>query len=225
MRELRLALVGAPGCGKGTHASKLASGYGLTPLSTGNLLRDAIANKTLDEESTRIMTTGGLVPSKVVVNILVPTLQRLAQEHTGWVLDGFPRKLEQAEHLHTLLAEMKQPLDLVLFIDVDPAVIMSRIAERRVHPASGRVYNLSFSPPKVPGVDDLTGEPLIQRDDDKPETVKARLAEYALQTQPILDFYKNNGLLVNIKSPTSPEGWVRIQELLQTRYGLTASKL
>lgn len=224
-RQLRVALVGPPGCGKGTHAAKLSSHYGLTPLSTGNLLRDAIAGKTLDAESIRVMNAGGLVPSNVVVDILIPSLEKLARQHAGWVLDGFPRKLEQAELLQALLSKMRQPLDMVLFIDVDPSVIVARLADRRVHLPSGRVYNLSFSPPREPGKDDVTGEPLVQRDDDKPETITKRLAEYSQQTQPILDFYARNGLLVNIKSPTSPEGWLRIQQVLLDRYGFAPAKL
>jgi adenylate kinase len=216
--ELHIALVGPPGCGKGTHASKLASTYQLTPLSTGDLLRDAITNNRLDEESKRIMSSGGLVPSSVVVNILRPTLQTLAVQKRGWVLDGFPRKVEQAEILQKLLQDLQQPLDMVLFINVDPGIIVERLSERRVHLPSGRVYNLSFKPPKVSGKDDVTGEELVQRDDDKPETIRARLAEYARQTQPILDFYQERGLLFKIDSPTSPEGWVRIQRLIETRY-------
>lgn len=216
--ELHIALVGPPGCGKGTHASKLSSTYQLVPLSTGNLLRDAAASEALDAESRAVMNSGGLVSSAVVMGLLSPTVENLAAQRSGWVLDGFPRKLEQAQDLDQLLQAIKQPLDLVLFIDVNPGVIVERLSARRVHPSSGRVYNLSFKPPKVPGCDDETGEPLVQREDDRPETILARLSEYDKQTQPILDFYRRQGVLVRIDSPTSPEGWCRIRSLIDSRY-------
>jgi adenylate kinase len=178
-------LLGAPGAGKGTQAAFLTSHFDIPQISTGDMLRASIrAGAPLGLEAKGYMDAGHLVPDDLIIRMVKVRISE-ADCHNGFLLDGFPRTLAQAE----ALASAGIALDAVIEIDVPFDVIIERMAGRRVHPASGRTYHLVYNPPKVDGKDDETGEDLIQRDDDKPETVKKRLDVYAAQTQPLVEFY------------------------------------
>jgi adenylate kinase len=187
VRSLRLILLGAPGAGKGTQAGFITQRYGIPQISTGDMLRAAVkAGTPLGLEAKKIMDAGGLVPDEVIIGLV---RDRIGQPDcaNGFLFDGFPRTIPQAE-------AMKQAgvaIDYVVEVDVDDAEIIRRMSGRRVHLASGRTYHVVFNPPRVPGKDDATGEDLVQRDDDREETVRKRLAVYHSQTKPLVDYYAN----------------------------------
>jgi adenylate kinase len=182
---MRLILLGAPGAGKGTQAAFICQRYGIPPISTGDMLRAAVkAGSPLGVAAKKVMDAGGLVSDDIIIGLVQ---ERLAQPDcaNGFLFDGFPRTIVQADAMKA--AGVK--LDAVLEIDVPDAAIIERMSGRRVHPASGRTYHVKFNPSKVDGHDDLTGEALIQRDDDKEETVRKRLQVYQQQTRPLVDYY------------------------------------
>jgi adenylate kinase len=182
---MRLILLGAPGAGKGTQAAFICKQFGIPQISTGDMLRAAVkAGTAMGLAAKAVMDAGQLVSDEIIIGLVK---ERIAQADcaNGFLFDGFPRTIPQADALKT--AGVK--LDLVLEIDVPFDAIIERMSGRRTHPASGRTYHLKFNPPKVEGKDDLTGEDLIQRDDDKEETVKKRLEVYAAQTRPLVDYY------------------------------------
>jgi adenylate kinase len=184
---MRLILLGAPGAGKGTQATFICQKYGIPQISTGDMLRAAVkAGTPLGIEAKKIMDSGGLVSDDLIINLVK---ERITQPDCsdGFLFDGFPRTIPQADAMKA--AGVK--LDYVLEIDVPFESIIERMIGRRSHAASGRTYHLSFNPPKVAGLDDLTGEPLIQRADDQEETVKKRLDVYSAQTRPLVDYYAN----------------------------------
>ena len=184
---MRLILLGAPGAGKGTQAAFLCQKYGIPQISTGDMLRAAVkAGTPLGMAAKKIMDSGALVSDDIIIGLVK---ERLAQPDCakGFLFDGFPRTIPQADAMKA--AGVK--LDYVLEIDVPFEAIIERMSGRRSHTASGRTYHVKFNPPKTPGVDDVTGEPLIQREDDKEETVKKRLEVYAAQTRPLVDYYSN----------------------------------
>ena len=182
---MRLILLGAPGAGKGTQATFICKKYGIPQISTGDMLRAAVkAGTPLGLAAKKVMDSGGLVGDDIIIGLV---RERLKQPDcaAGFLFDGFPRTIPQAEAMR----EAGVPLDFVLEIDVPFDAIIERMSGRRSHPASGRTYHVKFNPPKVAGLDDETGEPLVQRDDDKEETVKKRLEVYASQTRPLVDYY------------------------------------
>ena len=184
---MRLILLGAPGAGKGTQATFICQKYGIPQISTGDMLRAAVkAGTPLGVAAKKVMDSGALVGDDIIIGLVK---ERLTQPDCaqGCLFDGFPRTLAQADAMR----EAGVKLDYVLEIDVPFDAIIERMSGRRSHPASGRTYHVKFNPPKVAGVDDVTGEPLIQRDDDKEETVKKRLEVYASQTRPLVDYYGN----------------------------------
>lgn len=184
---MRLMLLGSPGAGKGTQAQFITEFYGIPQISTGAMLRAAAAAGTpLGQKAKAIMDAGQLVSDDIMINLVK---ERISQPDckNGFLLDGFPRTIPQAEAL--VKAGVK--LDYVIEIDVDDEEIVHRMSGRLVHPASGRTYHKDYHPPKVAGKDDETGEPLIQRDDDKEETVRHRLKVYHDQTKPLIDYYQN----------------------------------
>ncbi|HSV36631.1 MAG TPA: adenylate kinase [Ramlibacter sp.] len=184
---MRLILLGAPGAGKGTQATFICQKYGIPQISTGDMLRAAVkAGTPLGLEAKKVMDSGALVGDDIIIGLVK---ERLAQPDcaNGFLFDGFPRTIPQADAMKT--AGVK--LDYVLEIDVPFEAIIERMSGRRSHTASGRTYHVKFNPPKVAGIDDVTGEPLIQRDDDKEETVKKRLEVYAAQTRPLVDYYSS----------------------------------
>jgi adenylate kinase len=182
---MRLILLGAPGAGKGTQAAFICKHYGIPQISTGDMLRAAVkAGTPLGLQAKAIMESGGLVSDDLIINLVK---ERIAQADCakGFLFDGFPRTIPQADAMKA--AGVK--IDYVLEIDVPFDAIIERMSGRRSHPASGRTYHVKFNPPKVAGKDDVTGEPLVQRDDDKEETVKKRLDVYSAQTRPLVDYY------------------------------------
>ncbi len=184
---MKLILLGAPGAGKGTQANFICQKYGIPQISTGDMLRAAVkAGTPLGIEAKKVMDAGGLVSDDLIINLVK---ERIAQPDcaNGFLFDGFPRTIPQAE----AMKEAGVNLDYVLEIDVPFEAIIERMSGRRSHPASGRTYHVKFNPPKAEGVDDITGEPLVQRDDDKEETVKKRLEVYSQQTRPLVDYYSN----------------------------------
>src|SRR6187402_3859988 len=184
---MRLILLGAPGAGKGTQATFICKRFGIPQISTGDMLRAAVkAGTPLGVEAKKVMDSGGLVSDDIIIGLVK---ERIAQPDCakGFLFDGFPRTIPQADAMKA--AGVK--LDYVLEIDVPFEAIIERMSGRRSHAASGRTYHVKFNPPKQEGKDDVTGEPLIQRDDDKEETVKKRLDVYVAQTKPLIDYYNN----------------------------------
>jgi adenylate kinase len=182
---MRLILLGAPGAGKGTQATFICQKYGIPQISTGDMLRAAVkAGTPLGLQADAVMKSGGLVSDDLIINLVK---ERLTQPDcaNGCLFDGFPRTLPQADAMKA--AGVK--LDFVLEIDVPFDAIIDRMSGRRSHPASGRTYHVKFNPPKVEGLDDITGEALVQRPDDQEETVRKRLEVYSAQTRPLVDYY------------------------------------
>ena len=182
---MRLILLGPPGAGKGTQAAFIIQHFGIPQISTGDMLRAAVkAGTPLGLEAKKIMDSGALVSDELIIGLVKDRLQQ-PDCRKGYLFDGFPRTIPQADALkHANVA-----LDFVVEIEVPEQDIIERMSGRRVHPASGRSYHLKFNPPKVAEQDDLTGEPLVQRDDDKEETVRHRLTVYQNQTRPLVDYY------------------------------------
>lgn len=183
---MRLILLGAPGVGKGTQAKFITQKCHIPQISTGDILRAAIQQGTeLGKKVKSMMDNGQLVPDEVVIE-LVAERTKQADCQNGFLLDGFPRTVPQAEALHRIT-----DIDAVIDIDVPEEEIVKRLTGRRIHQASGRIYHVDYNPPKVAGKDDLTGEELVQRPDDSEETVRKRLTVYQQQTRPLRDFYAN----------------------------------
>ena len=182
---MRLILLGAPGAGKGTQASFICQRFGIPQISTGDMLRMAVkAGSAMGLAAKQVMDAGGLVGDDIIIGLVK---ERLLQSDctNGFLFDGFPRTIAQAE----AMKDAGVKLDVVLEIDVPFEAIIERMSGRRVHMASGRSYHVKYNPPKVDGQDDVTDEPLIQRDDDKEETVRKRLDVYQRQTRPLVDYY------------------------------------
>ncbi len=194
---MRLILLGAPGAGKGTQAAFIKEKFGIPQISTGDMLRAAVkAGNDLGLKAKKIMDSGGLVSDDIIINLVKQRLKDKDCEK-GYLFDGFPRTIPQAQ----ALKDAGVRLDFVIEIDVPHEVIIDRMSGRRVHANSGRTYHTEFNPPKQAGIDDITGEPLIQRDDDKEETVKKRLNVYEQQTRPLVSFYQQ---WANSKEPNAP---------------------
>lgn len=184
---MKLILLGAPGAGKGTQATFICQKYTIPQISTGDMLRAAVkAGTPLGLEAKKIMDSGGLVGDGLIINLVK---ERIAQADCtgGFLFDGFPRTIPQADAMKA----GRVKIDYVLEIDVPFDAIIERMSGRRSHPASGRTYHVKYNPPKVDGKDDITGEPLIQREDDKEATVRKRLEVYSAQTRPLVDYYSS----------------------------------
>lgn len=194
---MRMILLGSPGAGKGTQAQFIVDKFAIPQISTGLILREAVASGSeLGQKVKSIMDRGDLVPDDIIIGIVK---ERIAEEDcvNGFLLDGFPRTLSQAESLQKAGVN----LDYVIEIHVDDEEIVKRMSGRRVHPGSGRTYHVEFHPPEVPGKDDLTGEDLIQRDDDLEETVRKRLQVYHEQTKPLISYYQSYKTKAGEKAP------------------------
>lgn len=182
---MRLILLGAPGAGKGTQAAFICEKYGIPQISTGDMLRAAVKSDTpLGRRVGAVMAAGGLVDDDLVVQLVKDRIAQADCER-GFLLDGFPRTVAQAEALRAASVR----LDSVLEIEVPFSDVIERMSGRRSHPGSGRTYHVKFNPPRIDGKDDITGETLVQREDDKEETVRRRLEVYAQQTRPLVDYY------------------------------------
>lgn len=195
MTERNVILLGGPGAGKGTQAERIVADYHLPHISTGDMLRGAVAGGTeMGREAQKYMDSGQLVPDDVVIGIV---RDRLAESDAaeGFILDGFPRTVSQAEALDVMLAEAGRKITHVVLIDVPAEELVQRVAGRRSCSTCGKIYNVTFDPPKVDGVCDLDGGKLVQRADDNEETVRNRIAVYERQTAPLIGYYTDKGVL------------------------------
>lgn len=203
--SIRMVLIGPPGAGKGTQAPNLVEKFGAGHLSTGDMLRSQVAKGTpLGVEAKKIMDQGGLVSDEIMVNMIKDELANNPACKHGFILDGFPRTIPQAEKLDQMLAERGTPLESAVELQVDDELLVARITGRLVHPASGRSYHKLFNPPKVDMKDDITGEDLIQRSDDNAEALMKRLNGYHQQTEPIVEFYKKTGIWSGVDAAQPP---------------------
>ncbi|KAF9464607.1 adenylate kinase 1 [Collybia nuda] len=204
-QQLRTILIGPPGAGKGTQAPRIRDEFCVCHLATGDMLRDQVAQKTpLGVEAKKVMDAGGLVPDEIMVGMIKEQLENNKACKNGFVLDGFPRTVPQAQKLDGMLEARKEKLDSVVQLQIDDTLLISRITGRLIHAASGRTYHREFHPPKKPMVDDVTGEPLMQRSDDNVETLRKRLGAFHSQTGPVVDYYKAKGLWHGIDAAQSP---------------------
>lgn len=206
LKPIRALILGAPGSGKGTQTSRLLRDFPqLSAVSSGDLLRENIrAGTEIGKKAEAIIKSGGLVPDETMISLIISelTTRQWLNTKSSWILDGFPRTVKQAPPLDEVLKD-KAPLNVVLELKVPERVILDRIENRFVHAPSGRVYNLTFNPPKVKGKDDITGEPLTRRPDDNPEVFKARLKNYRDLTLPLTEHYGQQGILHSIEGETS----------------------
>lgn len=193
-----LILLGPPGSGKGTQANKILNDYCFCQIATGDLLRDHVTRKTPEGiKAKEAMDKGQLVSDEIVNSIILGAI-RSPQCERGIIFDGYPRNAEQAENLDKLLDSEGKSIDKVIEIKVDEEELYERIEGRRIHPGSGRSYHVKFNPPKVEGLDDITGEPLIHREDDKKEVMQSRIEVYKKKTAPISNYYGQKGLLSTV---------------------------
>ncbi|MDE0118544.1 MAG: nucleoside monophosphate kinase [Bdellovibrionales bacterium] len=233
---MNLLLFGAPGTGKGTQSSYLISYYKLIHISTGDLFRKALRENTeLGLQARSYMDRGDLVPDSIVIALIEEVLSPISgriksfgdsrstdksvdiKSHKGFILDGFPRTLAQAESLDSLLDKLKLILDAVLYLKVLKSVLVERIVGRRVAEKSGYVYHVKFKPPRQEGICDKSGEPLIHRNDDKEEIVKQRLKAYWKQTTPLIEYYRKKDILFELDGCGSPEEvFSRIKTVIST---------
>jgi len=202
--ELNLILVGPPGAGKGTQADRLTRDFGLPYYATGNILRQAVADGTdLGRKAKEYMDAGELVPDELIIDVILQALET-PEAQDGFLLDGFPRNVEQAEALGRALEKVGRRLTGVLLIDVPDEEVVRRLSGRRTCVKSGHTYHVEFDPPKHEDVCDQDGSRLVQRDDDKPETIRKRLDVYHGQTEPLVDYYDERGLLRKFDGTRSP---------------------
>ncbi|KAI4132600.1 MAG: hypothetical protein LQ341_006250 [Variospora aurantia] len=203
--SMRMVLMGPPGAGKGTQAPKIKEKYCACHLATGDMLRSQVAKKTsLGREAKKIMDQGGLVSDEIMIGMIKGELENNKECKQGFILDGFPRTVAQAERLDEMLQAKQQKLQHVVELQIDDGLLVSRITGRLIHPASGRSYHKIFNPPKETMKDDVTGEPLIQRSDDNAETLKKRLSTYHAQTSPVVAYYQKTGIWKPIDASQEP---------------------
>lgn len=208
---LRAVIMGAPASGKGTISSRIVNKFGLEHISAGDILRLNIKNGTpLGQTAKKYIEGGLLVPDDLVIKCIFGRIIEIGKK--SWLLDGFPRTVVQAEELNA-----QHPVDVVVNLQVPKQVIVERTQGRWTHLPSGRVYNIGFNEPKVPFKDDVTGEPLVQRDDDKPETVAKRFELYESCTKPVIEYYKNLNICYDFAGKATNEIWPRVDEFLMEK--------
>lgn len=209
---MNLVLLGAPGVGKGTQGALLVERAGMCQISTGDLLRDAVRRGTpLGERAKGYMDAGELVPDALILDLVREVLVADTAGDGGFLLDGFPRTIPQAEALDELLAQLDRPLDAVLVINVPEQILVQRLSGRRSCPACGAVYNIYFDPPREAGICDRCGGALVERADDTAETVRRRLEVYRRQTEPLIEYYERSGTPVQQVDGDQPAGDVARQ--------------
>src|SRR3954453_10966290 len=214
---MRLILLGPPGAGKGTQASFIREKYRIPQISTGDMLRAAVkAGTPLGLAAKKVMDAGQLVSDDIIVGLVQERL-KAPDCAKGYLFDGFPRTIPQAE----AMKKANVAIDYVLEIDVPDSEIIERMSGRRVHPASGRTYHVKFNPPKASGKDDATGEPLVQRDDEREDTVKKRLEVYRAQTRPLVDYYARWAASADPRAPKCRRisGIGKVEEISQRAFG------
>jgi adenylate kinase len=205
MPELNLVLLGPPGSGKGTQGERLNEDLRLPYYATGDILRGAVRDETaLGKSAKAYMDRGDLVPDEVIVGVIAERIDS-AESLDGFILDGFPRTTPQAEALDAKLEEMGRGVTAVLLIDVTDDEVVRRLGGRRTCEANGHVFHVDFNPPKVEGVCDIDGSPLIVRDDDKPEVIRRRLATYHEKTEPLVTYYDDRGVLRRVDGEREPD--------------------
>ncbi|MCJ1433916.1 adenylate kinase [Xylographa pallens] len=215
--SMRMILIGPPGAGKGTQAPRIKEKYSACHLATGDMLRSQVAKKTsLGREAKKIMDQGGLVSDEIMVDMIKNELDNNSECKYGFILDGFPRTVAQAERLDKMLHDKQQKLQHAVELQIDDGLLVSRITGRLIHPASGRSYHKIFNPPKESMKDDVTGEPLIQRSDDNAETLKKRLVTYHQQTTPVVNYYQKTGIWKPIDASQEPgQVWKSLLNVFQ----------
>ncbi|KAG8853387.1 hypothetical protein FRB96_008177 [Tulasnella sp. 330] len=219
--SFRMLMLAKPGAGKGTLSGRLMEKYDIKFLSTGDILRQHIKDQTeVGRAAEAIVAQGGLMPDELMLKLIASKLGSLKGKN--WIIDGFPRTLGQGQRLDSYLAERSSPLSLVVHLDVPDEVIMARITDRWIHPGSGRIYNYSYNKPNVPGVDDVTGEPLVRRSDDDPKVYARRLKSFYDSTAPLLEYYNSQSpvKLVSLSGTTSDEIWPKLDNVVQSRFRL-----
>ncbi|NNG45579.1 MAG: adenylate kinase [Deltaproteobacteria bacterium] len=211
-----IILLGAPGSGKGTQAKKLTESLSIPQISTGDMLREAVSNDTeLGRQAKAFMDQGGLVPDEVVIGIVKERLQAKDCEK-GFILDGFPRTIPQAQALDRVVKELGKEIDLVLSLEVDEKEIMERLSGRRTCAGCGTMYHVRFNPPKEEGRCDKCVGTLLQRDDDKEETIRTRLVNYKKSTEPLIEYYRGSGKVHAVKASGNIDTiFANISKLLQ----------
>lgn len=204
-------IIGAPGSGKGTISELICKNHGCVHISTGDILRqNIIKNTELGRKAKEFIAAGKLVPDSIVTKTMLARITEVGNR--SYILDGFPRNIAQAQAL-----EAREQIDAVITLDIPHDVIIDRVKHRWIHAPSGRVYNIGFQDPKVPGKDDVTGEPLTQREDDKPHVVARRLELYDELMSPVIAWYKEKGLVATFKGKETKEIWPRMELFLRDR--------